>query len=189
MIWKSWKKQVLKGYYEKNFHSIPLNELSRIMNDDDFKDERILVDGRNIYETMKHIATSNNQIEHSNFEINSKINNNINEIMNTKKDISVIKGLLLGELRIENESIRGSQKSKKTKHENFDWKMIDTKFDEANLKQFLLLWYDYHALTSYNKVQEKTRGVKNKFMRIHKVIKYLLTFEEDAVIFPKKNLI
>ena len=90
MIWKSWKKQVLKGYYEKNFHSIPLNELSRIMNDDDFKDERILVHGRNTYETMKPIATSNSQIAYSNFEINPKINDILNEIMDIKKDISVI---------------------------------------------------------------------------------------------------
>ena len=31
--------------------------------------------------------------------------------------------------------------------------MIESKFDEANLKEFLLLRYDYNALTSYNKVQ------------------------------------
>ena len=180
MIWKSWKKQVSKGYYEKNFHSIPLNKLSRIMNHDDFKDERILVDGRNTYETMKHIATSNNQIAYSNFEINTKINNIANEVMDIKKDISVIKSLLLGELGNPNESIEGSHKSKKMKHENFDWNMIETKFDEANLKQFLLLWYDYNALASYNKVEEKNKGIKNKFMRIHKAIKYLLTFEEET---------
>ena len=96
------------------------------MNDDDFKDERILVDGRNTYETMKHIATSNNQIAYSNFEINTKINNIANEVMDIKKDISVIKGLLLGELGNQNESIEGSHKSKKMKHENFDWKMIET---------------------------------------------------------------
>ena len=41
------------------------------------------------------------------------------------------------------------------KHENFDQKMIGTKFDEVSLKKFLLLWYDYNALTSYNKVKEK----------------------------------
>ena len=33
--------------------------------------------------------------------------------------------------------------------------MIETRFDEANLKQFLL--YDYNALASYNKVEEKTK--------------------------------
>ena len=56
--------------------------------------------------------------------------------------------------------------------------MIETRFDEANLKQFLL--YDYNALASYNKVEEKNKGIKNKFMRIHKAIKYLLTFEEET---------
>ena len=50
---------------------------------------------------MKHIATSNNQIVYSNFEINSKINNTVNEIMDIKKDISVTKSLLLGELGSE----------------------------------------------------------------------------------------
>ena len=104
------------------------------MNDDDFKDERILVDGRNTYETMKHIATSNNQIAYSNFEINTKINNITNEVMDIKKDISVIKGLLLGELGNKNESIEGSHKSKKMKHKNINWRMIETKFNEANMK-------------------------------------------------------
>ena len=59
--------------------------------------------------------------------------------------------------------------------------MIETKFDGANLKQFLLSWYDYNALILY--VQEKNKGVKNKFMRIHKAIKYLLTYEKDADFF------
>ena len=63
------------------------------------------------------------------------------------------------------------------KHENFDWNMIETKFDEANLKKFLLLWYDYHALILYNKVQDK---IKDKFMHIHKAIK--LFFKEKNVI-------
>ena len=82
--------------------------------------------------------------------------------MDIKKDISVIRGLLLCELGNKNESIQGSQKSKKMEYENFYWKMIKAKFDEANLKQFLLLLYDYHVLTSYNKGKEKTKGVKNK---------------------------
>ena len=90
------------------------------MNDDHLKDERILVDGRNTHETMKQIATSNNQIAYSNFEIISKIDNIENEIMDIKKDISVIAGLLLAELGYENDSIPESQKSKKMKHESFD---------------------------------------------------------------------
>ena len=36
------------------------------MNDYDIIDERILFDGRNTYETIKHIATSNNKIAYSN---------------------------------------------------------------------------------------------------------------------------
>ena len=68
--------------------------------------------------------------------------------MDIKKDISVIKGLLIGKLGNENEFVEGSHKSKEIQHQNVDWKMIETIFDEANLKHFLLLWYDLNALTS-----------------------------------------
>ena len=78
---------------------------------------------------MKHIATSNNQIAYSNFEINTKMNNNANEIMDIKRDISVIKGLLLGELGNQNESIEGSHKMK---HENYDWKLNLIKLIRSN---------------------------------------------------------
>ena len=67
---------------------------------------------------------------------------------------------------------------KKIKQENLDMKMIETKFDETNLKQFLLLCHDYNVLLSYNVVQDRNKGVKRKIMRIHKAIKYLLAFEE-----------
>ena len=74
----------IKRILWKNFYSSPLNEFARIMNDDDFRDERIVVDGRNTYKTMKHIATSNNKIAYSNFETNTKINNIAIKIINTK---------------------------------------------------------------------------------------------------------
>ena len=57
------------------------------MNDDDFRDERILVDGRNSYETMNYFATSNNQIAYFNFAMNTKINNIANKMIDIKKDL------------------------------------------------------------------------------------------------------
>ena len=56
-----------------------MNELSKIMYDDNFRDESNQVDGRSAYETTKDIAASYNQITYPNFEINSKINNAVNK--------------------------------------------------------------------------------------------------------------
>ena len=56
--------------------------------------------------------------------------------------------------------------------------MIETRFDEADLKQFLLLWYDYNV---FNK------GVKKKIIHIHKAIKYLLIFEGNTDFSKEKN--
>ena len=46
--------------------------------------------------------------------------------MDTRNNLAVITGLLLGESGNGNESIEGSHKTKKIKNENFDWKMIET---------------------------------------------------------------
>ena len=71
-----------------------------IMNNDSFKDKNTVVNGWNTYDIMKHIAPSNNQITYSSFEIKSKVDNIANEIMKIRKDITLIKGLLLGKSKV-----------------------------------------------------------------------------------------
>ena len=53
--------------------------------------------------------------------------------------------------------------------------MIEKKCNDANLKQYLLFWYDCNRFSSYNDIKEINKGAKKKFMQFHKEIKYLLT--------------
>ena len=67
-----WKKQEIKEYEEKTFHSIPLRDLSTIMNK------------RNALKVMKHIAAFNNQTAYSNFKTSNKIIKMTNDIIKKK---------------------------------------------------------------------------------------------------------